>query len=255
MSNKDIEKRHHRVQIQTNLIDAFDQMMDFVEKHLNDPFYLEGTQRVSLRAKIFREAISNIISHREYLHGSPGRLMIYRDKVIFDNPCTPHYAGNITLENLEPFARNPVICQFMNQIGRFDRLGSGVRNINKYLPIYAKGAKPIFNETDRGSFKLTIPLIEQAEQQITPEVTPEVIPEVTPEVGKMLSVIIGDMKRSEIMERLGLKDEKHFREHYQQAGIIAGVIEMTIPEKPNSRLQKYRLTNKGKQLLKEGNHE
>jgi ATP-dependent DNA helicase RecG len=47
------------------------------------------------------------------------------------------------------------------------------------------------------------------------------------------------------MANLGLRDEKHFREHYQQAGIAAGLIEMTLPAKPNSRLQKYRLTAKG----------
>lgn len=254
LRRENVDRYDDRVQIQTNLIDAFDRMMGFVEKHLNEPFYLEGTQRVSLRTKIFREAISNIISHREYLHGSPGRLMIYRDKVIFDNPCTPHYAGTITLENLEPFARNPVICQFMNQIGRFDRLGSGVRNIYKYLPLYANGAKPVFNETDRGSFKLTIPLVQESVSAVTPAVTPEVAPKVTPEVEKMLGVITGEMKRSEIMNLLGLKDEKHFREHYQKTGILAGLIEMTIPDKPNSRLQKYRLTDKGKRLMKQRNH-
>ncbi len=44
------------------------------------------------------------------------------------------------------------------------------------------------------------------------------------------------------MRQLGLNDEKHFREHYQQRAVKAGLIELTIPEKPTSRLQKYRLT-------------
>jgi ATP-dependent DNA helicase RecG len=46
-----------------------------------------------------------------------------------------------------------------------------------------------------------------------------------------------------------LSDQKHFREHYQQAAVAAGLIEMTIPEKPQSRLQKYRLTKKGRERL------
>jgi Fic family protein len=75
--------------------------------------------------------------------------------------------------------------------------------------------------------------------------TPEVAPEVTPEVKKMLSVMDREMTRKEIQAKLGLKDEKNFREKYQQAAINLGLIEMTIPDKPNSKLQKYRLTPKG----------
>ncbi len=74
-------------------------------------------------------------------------------------------------------------------------------------------------------------------------------PEVTPEVGKMLGMFEGEMNRQQIMAKLGLRDEKHFREHYQQAAIASGAIEMTVPEKPNSRHQKYRLTEAGKQWL------
>ena len=79
--------------------------------------------------------------------------------------------------------------------------------------------------------------------------TPEVAPEVTPEVGRMLQLVKSEMSRAEIMGVLGLRDEKHFRQHYQQAALAAGLLEMTLPDKPNSRLQKYRLTAKGRALL------
>jgi ATP-dependent DNA helicase RecG len=65
----------------------------------------------------------------------------------------------------------------------------------------------------------------------------------------MLGMFEGEMNRQQIMAKLGLRDEKHFREHYQQAAIASGVIEMTVPDKPNSRHQKYRLTEAGKQWL------
>lgn len=83
--------------------------------------------------------------------------------------------------------------------------------------------------------------------------TPEVAPEVTPEVKKMLLVIDKEMTRKEIQSKLGLKDEKHFREKYQQVAVNVGLIEMTIPNKPNSRLQKYRLTQKGIAHIKKQN--
>ena len=47
------------------------------------------------------------------------------------------------------------------------------------------------------------------------------------------------------MEALGLKEEKHFREHYQQTAVGAGLVEMTIPDKPKSSKQRYRLTALG----------
>jgi len=52
------------------------------------------------------------------------------------------------------------------------------------------------------------------------------------------------------MTALELKDEKHFRKYYQQVAVAAGFLEMTIPDKPNSRLQKYRLTEKGRASLR-----
>jgi len=75
---------------------------------------------------------------------------------------------------------------------------------------------------------------------------PEVTPEVTPEVARMLRVLEREMNRTEIMNALGLNDEKHFREHYQQTAVAAGLIEMTIPDKPRSSKQRYRLTAPGK---------
>ena len=73
--------------------------------------------------------------------------------------------------------------------------------------------------------------------------------QVTPEVGRMLQLLDGEMSRAELMIALGLKDEKHFRIHYQQAALATGVLEMTVPDKPNSRLQKYKLTALGRQWL------
>ena len=52
---EDIYRYDDREYIQTNLIEAYEQLMTFVGKHLPDKFYMEGDQRVSLRNKIFRE--------------------------------------------------------------------------------------------------------------------------------------------------------------------------------------------------------
>ncbi len=80
-------------------------------------------------------------------------------------------------------------------------------------------------------------------------VAQEVTPEVTPEVERLLGVLNGEMSRLELMAALTLKDEEHFRKAYLVVALELEVIERTIPDKPRSRLQKYRLTPSGKQLL------
>jgi len=58
-----------------------------------------------------------------------------------------------------------------------------------------------------------------------------------------LAVIKGEMSREELQMALGSKDRKSFRARYLKPALEQGLIEMTIPEKPNSSLQKYRLTS------------
>jgi hypothetical protein len=79
--------------------------------------------------------------------------------------------------------------------------------------------------------------------------------EITGEVGRLLTVMIDDMKRKDIQSALGLKHEDYFREAYLLPALKAGLIEMTIPDKPRSSKQKYRLTEKGRMLLKKARGE
>jgi ATP-dependent DNA helicase RecG len=60
-----------------------------------------------------------------------------------------------------------------------------------------------------------------------------------------------ERSRNEIFHFLGLENQTmNFRNHIKPL-IDFGIIEMTLPDKPNSRFQKYRLTDKGKKLLKQ----
>lgn len=83
----------------------------------------------------------------------------------------------------------------------------------------------------------------------TGEVAGQVTGEVTGEVARLLLVCHGAMTRRKLRETLLLKGDDNFRRLYLVPALAAGFIEMTIPDKPNSRLQKYRLTTKGAALL------
>jgi ATP-dependent DNA helicase RecG len=60
----------------------------------------------------------------------------------------------------------------------------------------------------------------------------------------------GELSSGELRSLLKIKHRQTFRVNYLHPAREAGLLERTIPEKPNSRLQKYRLTEKGKKQLK-----
>jgi hypothetical protein len=57
------------------------------------------------------------------------------------------------------------------------------------------------------------------------------------------------MTRQQLKEALGLKDDEHFRKAYLLPALEAGLIEMTIPDKPRSSKQRYRVIDKGRQVM------
>lgn len=79
-------------------------------------------------------------------------------------------------------------------------------------------------------------------------ITPQVPPQVTPQVEQLLRILSGvsQMSRKELQEACGLRDRKSFTERWLTPALEAGLIEMTIPDKPNSRMQRYRITSRGK---------
>lgn len=151
---EDVERYDDRDDIRCNLMGAYHRLLAFVDKHTPDRFYLEGVQRMSIRGLIFREAVANLLVHREFSNPYPATLTIYKEIVVTENWNRPYSTGRITLDNLKPHPKNPTIANFFKQLGWAEELGSGVRNMYKYCPIYVKNSLPIIEEGD--IFKLTI---------------------------------------------------------------------------------------------------
>jgi len=61
-------------------------------------------------------------------------------------------------------------------------------------------------------------------------------------------VFTSEHSRHELQELLGLSNREHFRINYLNPAIEEGLVEPTIPDKPKSSKQKYKLTPQGKKL-------
>ena len=155
MRKNDIDRYDDRDDIRTNLIESYDRLMNFMMKHLDDRFYLEGVQRIDVRSKIAREIVVNMLIHREFSNPYPARVIITKDYIETENANIPRNIGYIDLNNYTPYPKNPKIAAVFKEIGLADELGSGIKKIVKYTKIYSNGI-PEFKDGD--IFKVKIPI-------------------------------------------------------------------------------------------------
>ena len=228
LRRENLDRYDDRDDIRVNLLSSYERLMQFIAKHLNDKFYLEGDQRVSLRDKIFREAMTNLLIHREFSNPFPAKLIIEKNRVYIENSNKPYGNGIIDPENFSPYPKNPTIAKLFKEIGWVDELGSGVRNIYKYNKIYS-GADPEFIEGD--IFKTIIPLTNQDTNQDTNQET---------EAIKMLLEFCRTPRtREEMQHFMNLNNRGHFRVKVLNPLIKGGLLKMMLPNKPTSKNQKY----------------
>ncbi len=161
VENKD--RYDDRDVIITNLIDSYDRLINFGQKHLNDLFVLDGIINVNARDRILREIVSNTLAHRDYSSGFPSKMIIDDEKIIIENSNLAYKIGALDFQKFEPFPKNPSISKVFREVGLADELGSGMRNTYKYTQLYS-GEKPIFEEGN--IFRTIIPLKKIATQKV-----------------------------------------------------------------------------------------
>lgn len=216
------------------------------ERYFNYPF------------EALEEIITNAVYHRSYEIREPVEIRIFPESIQISSFPGPD--RSILKNDIEKFKfisrryRNRRIGEFLKELEMTEGRGTGIPKIMREIK-KNNSPDPIFHtDEDRSYLVVEIHLhpefIEENEvtTEVTTEVATEVTTEVTAEVKKLVEVIEGEMTRRELQNSLGLKNDGHFRKRYIVPAIDMEVLEMTISENPNSRLQKYRLTEKGKQL-------
>jgi predicted HTH transcriptional regulator len=165
-----------------------------------------------------------------------------------DKDCVEQMKKNFVTTINNESKMYPPIAKVFREIGLADELGSGMRNSYKYTKMYS-GGEPVFTEAD--VFTTVIPLSEAATATVGPTIqgTLQVAPQDSHQVApqdleqRLLGLIdfcSTPRSKREMMDSIGLTDTKNFRERYLVPLLEAGKIEMTIPDKPNSRNQRYR---------------
>lgn len=198
-----------------------------------------------LPREVVAEAIVNAIAHRDYASNASVQVMLFADRLEVWNPG--ELPPTLTFDDLRrPHAsipRNPLLAEPLVLAHYAEKAGSGI--LDMFARLQAAGLpEPEFSQSG-GQFVQTVSRVRPASAtEVTTEVTMEVAPEL-----RLLHALTGEMTRQQLQAALQLRNDEHFRKAYLQPALQAGLIERTVPDKPQSRLQKYRRTTKGVEEL------
>lgn len=251
------------------VFDLVDQAKDFVLSKID---LWVGTREHSTQVptkyeipqEVVAEAIVNAIVHRDYTSNASVQVMLFKDRLEVWNPGS--LPPNLTLEKLRgPHAsvpHNPLLAEPMYLTKYIERMGTGIGDMIRRCRKAGLPEPEI--RIDGGSFVLTIrrkksePATQskldrdQVTGQVTGQVSGQVSGQVDPWLIRALSACaVRPLSSREIQEATGLRHRETFQRNYLDQIISDSLVERTIPEKPTSRLQKYRLTAKGQALLTE----
>jgi len=241
------------------VFEMVDQAVDFV---LSKIALSVGTRELSTQApvkyeipqEVVTEAIVNAVAHRDYTSNGSVQVMLFSDRLEVWNPG--RLPPSLTLEKLRvahgSVPGNPLLAESLYLTKYIERMGTGTRDMIRRC--VATGLpEPEFAVTD--GFVTTIwreialTNGKALGGQVAGQVAGQVTGQVTDEVSRVVFVLHGERTRRQLQSALQLKGRDNFEERYLKPAIEAGYIALTIPDKPRSRLQKYRLTEKGRILI------
>jgi len=117
------------------LFNQFDRAFEFIISRLSKAFTIRGPRRneiLEIPPEAIREALLNMIVHRNYHQKSPSKIAIYQNRIEFFSPGT--FFGPLNSQNLKiglSFIRNAAICKAFREAEYIEKMGSGLITIFK----------------------------------------------------------------------------------------------------------------------------
>lgn len=185
-----------------------------------------------------RELLMNACMHRDYQSNMPIRLYQYEDRIEILNAGGLY--GEARPENFPTVNdyRNPIVAEAMRGLKYVNMFNRGIQRVKNLLkengnpePIFTVDKITAFEVTVRPSLSLNLVT---SEEKVTKSVT-----KLTETVNDIIAFCSTPRSMTEIMEHIGLKHRYNVKHRYIDPLIDSGVLMMTIPDKPNSRNQKY----------------
>ena len=238
--------------------------MLFLKKHAMRGADFSEIQRKdvwSIPIDILREVVINALVHSDYSQrGAPVRVAFFDDRIEVENPGI--LMPGMTIEDMKSGVskiRNPVIARVFRELKLIEQWGSGVRNILRAVA-RLKLPEPLVQEIGmRVRFTVYLAKPHILEKQLVGSRTSVATGLVDgaqsrAQSGAQSKLILtalhnSELSAAEIADRLGLESKTGAFKRIIKDLVDKQLIAYTLPDKPNSRLQKYRLTEAGRLLV------
>jgi len=228
--------------------------VNYLLSHL-DTSYEIGFKRVDkleLPEAALREALLNAMGHRDYRNPGDLQVHLFQDRLEIANPGG--LVGGLTLATLgtRSMPRNPLLFGMMQRMDLVEKVGSGFKRIHDLCDDQSCPRPEI--EADQDWFRITFQRPGHSQPSESGQGLESRL-ESTLAARIVLAIQHNPLGKAAIAPILGHKTVSGELHKQIKRLIEAELIERTIPDKPTSRLQKYRLTSKGAALLKDLRHE
>lgn len=235
--------------------------------------------------RVFREAAVNLLIHQDYGdHFRKAVIQFYRNGILFWNPGDVFGDDSRLWEPGEKEVRNPTITMAMRRIAMCEQAGTGLRMIREIWRKLGHPTPTYKNERENKGFELFIPELDaevdmasdlmkamfelkgqpnlggkviqaaQVEAQVEAQAAQVEAQEAQVQLTNwQMRVLIacssGEQSGRQLLAVAGYRTRTgNFKKGLQYL-TDANLLALTIPNKPNSSLQKYRLTAKGRELI------
>jgi ATP-dependent DNA helicase RecG len=247
--------------IEGSILYQIDETMAFLQKHINVRFEITGekAQRDTIwdyPLRALREAVTNAICHRDYSSSSDIQIKVFDDSIRIWNPGVLAY--DLSFEQLRKGdyssrPRNKLIAQIFYDIEIIERYGSGIGRIDDACREAGLQIPQI--EDQAGGFTVTFrrnqsaPVTEaHAEAHEAHVGAHDQLTNI--EIQVLKECKDAAMGTAALLQALGYSSRTGNFKRSLTHLLKVGLLEMTIPDRPKSPLQKYRITLMGRRTLK-----
>ena len=182
-----------------------------------------------------RELLMNACMHRDYQSNMPIRLYQYEDRIEILNAGGLY--GEARPENFPTVNdyRNPIVAEAMRGLKYVNMFNRGIERVKRLLQENGN-PEPIFNVDKITAFEVVV----KPSLSLNLVTDQEKVTKLNDTLNDIIEFCSTPRSLSEIMTHVGLKHRYNVKHRYIDPLIEGGFIEMTVPEKPNSKDQKYK---------------